>query len=83
MHLFPKDYASEEVRAALVDIGVEMEGKGPEERAETPRKGRKEDFVYLEDREEEDAEEQHALGEQVSGFTFISEHASDGCSSFL
>lgn len=66
MHLFPKDYASEEVRAALGDIGVDMEGRGEEAREEMPRKGRKEDFVYLEDREEEDAEEQQALEEEVS-----------------
>lgn len=61
MHLFPKDYASEEVRSALVDIGVEMEsaqGQESDMPSGTPgRKARKEDYVYLEDREELDAEE--------------------------
>ncbi|GHJ86043.1 hypothetical protein NliqN6_2445 [Naganishia liquefaciens] len=61
MHLFPKDYASEEVRSALVDIGVEVEptqGLNDNARSGTPgRKARKEDYVYLEDRDELDSEE--------------------------
>lgn len=61
MHLFPKDYASEEVRSALVHIGAKVEsaqGQDVDVRSGTPgRKARKEDFVYLEDREELDAEE--------------------------
>lgn len=61
MHLFPKEYASDEVRSALGDIGVEIQA-GQEQQADvknaTPgRKARKEDYVYLEDREELDAEE--------------------------
>lgn len=67
MHLFPKDYASEEVRSALVDIGVEIEsahGEVGDGQSGTPgRKARKEDFVYLEDREELDAEEAQNGGE--------------------
>jgi hypothetical protein len=61
MHLFPKEYASDEVRSALGDIGVEIQA-GQEQHADVPtatpgRKARKEDYVYLEDREELDAEE--------------------------
>jgi hypothetical protein len=83
MHLFPKDYASEEVRAALGDIGVDMEGRSEDAREEMPRKGRKEDFVYLEDREEEDAEEQHARGEEVSHSAVIVVCVSEGFSLLL
>lgn len=57
MHLFPKDYASQEVRAALQDIGVEMEPVKEPEVPVSAKKSRKEDFVYFEDREELDAEE--------------------------
>lgn len=56
----------------MEDIGVEMEGTGGERNAATPgRKARKEDFVYLEDREEEDAEEEQiAQREGVSRLSF-------------
>ncbi|KAJ9090920.1 hypothetical protein QFC19_009346 [Naganishia cerealis] len=59
MHLFPKDYASQEVRVALENIGVEMEpvNEPAVTSSANARKSRKEDFVYLEDREELDAEE--------------------------
>ncbi|KAJ9123363.1 hypothetical protein QFC22_001562 [Naganishia vaughanmartiniae] len=69
MHLFPKDYASQEVRAALEDIGVEMEPAKEPEVTASAKKPRKEDFVYLEDREELDAEEcsyAQNTGEDVS-----------------